>query len=46
MFFKKGLVDPSLILKLAKKKPRTSEEMLAIANMYAPVMEATLNTRE
>jgi hypothetical protein len=28
------------------KNPRTSEEMLAIANKYAMVEEATLETRE
>jgi hypothetical protein len=28
------------------KNPRTSEEMLAIANKYALAKEATLNTRE
>jgi hypothetical protein len=32
MFFKKGLKDSVLIHKLAMKNPRTSEEMLAIAN--------------
>jgi hypothetical protein len=42
MFFKKGLSDPSLIHKLAKKKPRTSKEMFAIANKYTLVNEATI----
>jgi hypothetical protein len=45
MLFKKGLRDSSLIRKLAIKKPRTSEEMLGIANKYALAEEA-LNTRE
>jgi hypothetical protein len=35
MFLKKGLRDSSLIHKLTKKNPRTSEEMLAITNKYA-----------
>jgi hypothetical protein len=35
MFFKKGLKDSDLIHKLAMKNPRTSEEMLSIANKYA-----------
>jgi hypothetical protein len=35
MFFKKGLKDSDLIHKLAMKHPRTSEEMLSIANKYA-----------
>jgi hypothetical protein len=46
MFFKKGLRDTSLILKLAMKIPRMSEEMLAIANKYALAEEATLDTKE
>jgi hypothetical protein len=46
MFFKKGLGDSSFICKLAMKNPRTSEEMLAIANKYALVEEATINTRD
>jgi hypothetical protein len=46
MFFKKGLRDPSLIRKLAKKNPRTSEAMFSIANKYALTEEVTLNTRE
>jgi hypothetical protein len=46
MFFKKGLRDSSLIRKLTMKNPRTSEEMLAIANKYALAKEATLDTRE
>jgi hypothetical protein len=46
MFFKKGLSDSSLIYKLTMKNPRTSEEMLAIANKYAMAEEATLDTRD
>jgi hypothetical protein len=46
MFFKKGLRDSSFIRKLIMKNPRTSEEMLAIANKYALVEEATLDTKE
>jgi hypothetical protein len=44
MFFKKGLRDSSVICKLAMKNPRTSEEMLAIANKYALAEEVTLDT--
>jgi hypothetical protein len=46
MFFKKGLRDSSIIHKLAMKIPRTSEEMLVIANKYALVEEATLDNRD
>jgi hypothetical protein len=46
MFFRKGLRDSSLICKLALKNPRTSEEMLAIANNYALAEEATHDNRE
>jgi hypothetical protein len=46
MFFKKGLRDSSLICKLAMKNPRTSEEMLAIANKYAPPEEVTIDNRD
>jgi hypothetical protein len=46
MFIKKGLKDLVLIRKLAMKNPRTSEEMLAIANKYTLAEEATLDTRE
>jgi hypothetical protein len=46
MFFKKGLRDSSLIRKLSMKNPRTSEEMLAIANKYALAEEATLDNRD
>jgi hypothetical protein len=46
MLFKQGLRDSSLIRKLTVKKPRTSEEMFAIANKYALAEEATLGTRE
>jgi hypothetical protein len=45
MFFKKGLKDSSLILKLIMKSPRMSEEMLAITNKYTLVEEVTLNPR-
>jgi hypothetical protein len=46
MFFKKGLRDSSLIHKLAMKKPRTSEDMLAITNKYALAEEATLDNKD
>jgi hypothetical protein len=46
MFFKKGLMDLSLIRKLTMKNPRMSEQMLAIANKYTLAKEATLDTRE
>jgi hypothetical protein len=46
MFFKKGLMDPFLIHKLAMKNPRTLEEMFAIGNNYTVAEEATLDTRE
>jgi hypothetical protein len=46
MFFRKGLGDSSLICKLAMKNPRTSKQMLAIANKYALAEEVTLDTRE
>jgi hypothetical protein len=46
MFFRKGLRDSSLICKLALKNPRTSEEMLAIANNYALAEEVTHDNRE
>jgi hypothetical protein len=46
MFFKKGLRDSSLICKLTMKNPRTSEEMLAIANKYALAEEVNLDTRD
>jgi hypothetical protein len=46
LFFKKGFKDSSLICKLALKNPRMSEQMLAIANKYDMVEEATLDTRE
>jgi hypothetical protein len=46
MFFKKGLRDSSLIRKLTMKNPRTSEEMLVIANKYALAKAAPLDTRE
>jgi hypothetical protein len=46
MFFKKGFRDLSLIRKLAMKNPRTSEEMLAIANKYILAEEVTLDTRD
>jgi hypothetical protein len=46
MFLKKGLRDLSLICKLSMKNPRTSRDMFAIANKYALVEEATLNTSD
>jgi hypothetical protein len=46
MFFNKGLKDSVLIRKLAMKNPRTSKEMLAIANKYALIEEVTHDTRE
>jgi hypothetical protein len=46
MFFKKGVMDSSLIRKLTVKNPRMFEEMLAIANKYALAKEATLDTKE
>jgi hypothetical protein len=46
MFFKKGLMDSSLICMLTMKNPRMSEEMLAITNRYTLAKEATLDTRE
>jgi hypothetical protein len=46
MFFKKGLIDSSLICMLAMKNPRTYEEMFAIANKYALAVEVNLDTRE
>jgi hypothetical protein len=45
MFFKKGLRDSSLIHKLTMKNPKTSEEMLAVANKYAPEQEATYDNK-
>jgi hypothetical protein len=45
-FFKKGLRDSSLIHKLSMKNPTTSQEVFSIANKYALVEEATLDTRE
>jgi hypothetical protein len=45
MFFKKGLRDPSLILKLTMKNPRL-KEMSAIVNKYTLAVEATLDNRE
>jgi hypothetical protein len=46
MFFKKGIMDSSLIQKLTMKNPRMSKEMFSIANRYALAKEATLDTRE
>jgi hypothetical protein len=46
MFFNQGLRDSSSIRKLTMKNPRTSEEMLSIANMYALAEEVTLDTKE
>ncbi len=39
-------MDSSSIRKLTMKNPRTSEEMLSIANMYALAEEVTLDTKE
>jgi hypothetical protein len=44
-FFKKGLMDSSLICRLAMMNPRTSEEMLAITNKYTLAEEVTRETR-
>jgi hypothetical protein len=38
--------DPTLICKIAKKNPRTSEEMFVITNKYVLAEEVTLDTRE
>jgi hypothetical protein len=46
MFFKKGLMDPSLIQRLIMKNPRMSEEMFTIANKYSLAEEVTVDTRE
>jgi hypothetical protein len=46
MFFKKGLRDSSLICKIAMKNPRTSKEMMAIANKYALAEESSLDNRD
>jgi hypothetical protein len=46
MFFKKGLMEPSLIRELAMKNPTMSEEMFYITNRYAVAKEATLDSRE
>jgi hypothetical protein len=46
MFFNKGLMNSSLIRKLAMKNPRTSKQMFSITNKYALAEEATLDTRE
>jgi hypothetical protein len=46
MFFKKGLNDSSLIHNLTMRNPKTSKEILTIANKYALAKEATLDTRE
>jgi hypothetical protein len=43
-FFKKGLRDSSLIRKLTMKNPRTSEQMLSIANKDVLAEEVSLNT--
>jgi hypothetical protein len=45
-FHKKGLKDSTLTHKLAMKNPRTSEEILAVANKYALAEEATFDMRE
>jgi hypothetical protein len=46
VFFKKGHRNSSLIRRLTIKTPRTSEEMLVIANKYAVAEEATLDNRD
>jgi hypothetical protein len=46
MFFKKGLVDSSLICKLTMKNLRTLEAMFTITNKYNLAEETTLDTRE
>jgi hypothetical protein len=46
MFFKKGLMDPSLIRKLTMTNSRTSEAMFTITNKYALAEEVALDTRE
>jgi hypothetical protein len=46
MFFNKCSRDSALIRKLAMKNPRTSEEMLAIANKYALAEEATIGSKD
>jgi hypothetical protein len=46
MFFKKGLRGSSLLCKLTMKNPRTSKEMLAIANKYSLGEEVTLSNKE
>jgi hypothetical protein len=46
MFFKKGLMDSSLIRKLTMENLRMSKEMFNIAIKYALAKEATFNTRE
>jgi hypothetical protein len=46
MFFKKGLMDLSLIRKLTMKNIRMSEELLAITNKYTLAVEVTLDTRD
>jgi hypothetical protein len=46
MFFKKGLMDPSLIRKLTMKNPKSLEEIVVIANKYTMAEEATLDKKE
>ena len=46
MFFKRGLRNKELIRKLAMKSPRSSEEMLEIANKYDLAEEVTLGARD
>jgi hypothetical protein len=46
MFFKKRIRDSSVICKLARKNPRTLEEMFNFANKYTLAEEVTLDTRE
>jgi hypothetical protein len=45
-FFNRGLTNSSLIHKLAMKKPRMSEDMLAITNKLTLVEEVTFDTQE
>jgi hypothetical protein len=46
MFFKKGLMDSSLIRKFTVKNLRMLEQMFSITNRYALAEETTVDTRE
>jgi hypothetical protein len=46
MFFKKGLMNSSLIRKLTVKNHRMLEQMFSITNRYALAEKATIDTRE